>query len=43
MAIWSTSQGRAPVVGASPTTSTSGTARLRGLGERGEVFVNPAP
>ena len=42
-AIWSTSHGRGPDVGSSPTTSTSGTCACMASARAVNVLVNPAP
>src|SRR5690606_1646131 len=42
-AIWSTSHGRGPDVGSSPTTSTSGTCACTASARVVSVFVKPAP
>ncbi len=42
-AIWSTSHGRGPDVGSSPTTSTSGTWACTASARAVRVLVKPAP
>ncbi len=43
IAIWSTSQGRGPEVGSSPTTRMSGTCACTASARAVRVLVNPAP
>ena len=43
IATWSTSHGRGPPVGASPTTRTSGTRACTASASGVSVFVKPAP